>query len=184
LLDLNYVKEKWPEATKTVEQLLLLGDSTTATISKLGTAYYQTQNYLCGIAVLTALRELEQTETTAYYTAVCYKQLKDQKNAIFYLKKALLLSISPNAATYYNEMADSYETNKQFKQAQDAYQKGLLYNEKPITYYFLATLFDTELKDKKNAVKYYKKYIAAKPDEKQKTYINYSLARITELSHK
>lgn len=184
LLKLNYAESKWPETLKTGEQLVLLGDSSTATISKLGRAYYQTKNYSCGIAILTALPDMSQNETTAYFTAVCYKQLKDQKNAIAYFKKAILLSISPNSGTYYNEMADSYQTLKQYKSAKEAYQKSLLYEDKALTYYFLADLYDTELKDKKNALKYFRKYIAAKPDEKQQTYIAYAKSRIDELSKK
>jgi tetratricopeptide (TPR) repeat protein len=80
-------------------------------------------------------------------------------------------------------MADSYETQKQFIKAKENYQKALLYDDKPLTYYYLAAMFDTELKDKKSALKYYKKYIAAKPDKNQVTYINYSIARIAALKH-
>ncbi len=182
LLKLNYAENKWRETVKIGEQLLLLGDSSVFTMVQLGRGYYETKNYPCGIATLLTIPELYQTETTAYYTAVCYKMLNDQKKAIFYLKKAIILSISPNAATYYNEIADSYTTLKQLKNALEAYQKGLLYDDKPITYYLMAIMYDTELKDKKTALKYFKKYIAAKPDEKQKTYIDYSTARIFALN--
>jgi tetratricopeptide (TPR) repeat protein len=183
LLRLNYIESKWSETVKTGEQLLLLGDSTVATLSKLGRAYYQTKNYTCGIAVLTKIPEANQTEIIAYFTAACYKMLKDQQQAIVYFKKAITLSISTGTATYYNEMADSYETQKQFIKAKENYQKALLYDDKPLTYYYLAAMFDTELKDKKSALKYYKKYIAAKPDKNQVTYINYSIARIAALKH-
>ncbi len=108
--------------------------------------------------------------------------LKDQKKAIFYFTKAITLSISTSTGTYYNEIADSYETQKAFKKAQDNYLKGLLYDEQPMTYYYLATMFDSELKNKKSALKYYKKYVAAKPDEKQKKYKDFSEARIVALS--
>ncbi|MDB5004795.1 MAG: tetratricopeptide repeat protein [Mucilaginibacter sp.] len=184
LLRLNYIESKWRETVKTGEQLLLLGDSTTSTISKLGRAYYQIKNYTCGIAILTKIPEPNQTEITAYFTAACYKMLKDQQQAITYFKKAITLSISPSTGTYYNEMADSYETLKQFIKAKTNYQKALLYDDKPLTYYYLATMFDAELKDKKSALKYYKKYIAGKPDKKQETYINYSIARIAALGGK
>ena len=183
LLKINYAESKWTETIKTGEQLLLLSDSSSATISKLGRAYYYAKYYQCGIDILKTIPEINQNETTAYYIAVCYKQLKDQKNAILYLDKVITLSLSANIDTYYNEMADSYEIINEFKKAQDAYQRGLLYNEKPLTFYFLATLFDTKLKDKKNALKYYKKYIAGKPDKKQQAYIDYSTNRITALNH-
>jgi hypothetical protein len=48
----------------------------------------------------------------------------------------------------------------------------------------LAILYDTELKNKKNALKYYKKFISFKADPTQKTYFNYSTERIAVLSAK
>ncbi|MGF7077893.1 tetratricopeptide repeat protein [Mucilaginibacter sp. UYCu711] len=182
LLRLSYVQSKWKETVKTGEQLLLLGDSTAATMAKLGRAYFQTKSYDCGIATLLKIPDDNQTENTAYYTAGCYKMLKDQKKAILYFNKAITLSISTSTGTYYNEIADSYETQKSFKKAKDNYLKGLLYDEQPIAYYYLATMFDSELKDKKSALKYYKKYVGAKPDEKQKKYKDFSVARIATLS--
>jgi tetratricopeptide (TPR) repeat protein len=184
LLRLNYTESNWRETVKTGEQLLLLGDSTTSTIAKLGRAYYQTRSYTCGITTLLTISDANQTETTTYFIAACYKQLKDQRKAIFYLNKAITLSISTGTSVYYNEVADSYETLKQFIKAREAYQKGLLYDDKPITYYFLATMYDTELKDKKNALKYYKKFIAGKIEADQKKYADYSTARIALLSSK
>jgi tetratricopeptide (TPR) repeat protein len=184
LLRLNYTESNWRETVKTGEQLLLLGDSTTSTIAKLGRAYYQTRSYTCGIATLLTIPDVNQTETTTYFIAACYKQLKDHRKAIFYLNKAITLSISTGTAVYYNEVADSYEILKQFIKAREAYQKGLLYDDKPITYYFLATMYDTELKDKKNALKYYKKFIAGKIEADQKKYADYSTARIALLSSK
>ncbi len=181
LLRLNYLQSKWKETVAAGEQLLLMGDSTTSTISKLGRAYFQIKSYTCGLNVLLKLPETDQTENTAYYTAACYKMLKDQNNAILYFNKAIKLSISTSTGTYYNEIADSYETKKEFKKAKDNYLKGLLYDEQPIAYYFLAAMYDGQLKDKQNAIKYYKKYIAAKPDEKQKKYKYISVERIAAL---
>jgi tetratricopeptide (TPR) repeat protein len=182
LLRFNFIASNWKETTRIGEDLLLLGDSSTNTISKLGQGYFKTKNYLCGIAVLTSLPDMNQSENTAYYTAVCYKMLKDQKKAIFYLNKAVALSISASTGAYYNEMADSYENQKQFKKAEGSYLKALLYDETPLTYYYLATMFDSKLNNKKSAAKYYKKYIDSKTDEKQKAYREYAVARVAALS--
>jgi tetratricopeptide (TPR) repeat protein len=108
--------------------------------------------------------------------------LKNHQKTIFYLNKAVTLSISPSTGAYYNEMADSYENQKLYKKAEGSYLKALLYDETPLTYYYLATMFDGKLNNKKSAVKYYKKYIAAQADEKQKTYREYAVARIATLS--
>jgi tetratricopeptide (TPR) repeat protein len=178
LLKLSSAQKKWALAVKTGEQLLQTGDHSPFTATKLGVAYYQTKSYRCGIETLMAVPEELQTEVTAYFTAACYKQMKDQKNAINFFEKAVKLSISPSTNTY-------YETIQQLSKAQAAYQKALLYDEKPLTYYFLANLYDVKLNDHKNALKYFKKYLASKPDEEEeKKYIAYSKGRLEQLTAK
>ena len=113
-----------------------------------------------------------------------YKALHDQDMAIVYLNKAIKEAISSNADSYYSEMGDSYEKIHQLSKAVNAYQKSLLYNNKPIiTYYLLANLYDSELKNKANAAKYYRKYIKTNPPKKQNTYVTYAKSRLKELSH-
>jgi tetratricopeptide (TPR) repeat protein len=185
LLRLASAQKKWPLAVKTGEQLIKAGDESAFVTTKLGVAYYHTKNYRCGIETLVAMPEISQTEVTAYFTAACYKQLKDQKNAIAFFEKAIKLSISPSTNTYYSEMADSYETIKQLSKALASYQKALLYDEKALTFYFLANLYDVKLNDQKSALKYFKKYLAAKPDEKEeKEYIAYTKSRLEQLTIK
>src|SRR4051812_22844796 len=120
-----------------------------------------------------------QNESTFYYQAMCYKALNDYPNSIVYLQKALVDGISPNAADYYTGIADSYDSLHQLKKAVTAYQKSLQFKETPLTYYSLANLYDVKLKDKKLALKYYKKYLDSKPvpDQEQK-YIDYANVRI------
>ena len=51
-----------------------------------------------------------------------------------------------------------------------------------MVYYSLATIYDGELKNKQKAVKYYKKYLAAKPPVNQETYIAFTKSRLTQLN--
>ncbi|MFD2147239.1 tetratricopeptide repeat protein [Mucilaginibacter antarcticus] len=87
LLRLNYIESKWKQTVKTGEQLLLLGDSTTSTLSKLGIGYFYAKNYNCGIAMLQAIPETDQSELSAYYIAACYKLLKDPKKPLPTLRR-------------------------------------------------------------------------------------------------
>lgn len=79
-------------------------------------------------------------------------------------------------------MADSYEVRKKYQKAVWAYQKALQFSEKPILYYLLASVYDTELKNKSLALKYYKKYTNSKPPEKEQKYVAYSKSRLDELA--
>lgn len=181
LLKLTYAQKKWLQAIKAGEQLVQLGDPSQS--SKLGIAYYNTKNYLCGLETLLAIPESAQNEITVYFTAACYKQLKEQKKAIFFFKKAIKLSLSPSTATFYNEMADSHQQLEQLKTAEELFKKGLLYDQQPLAYYSLAILYDTKLKSPKNALSYYKKYLNSKPDEvADKDQVEYSKSRIAALS--
>ncbi len=180
LLKLAYAQKKWQQVIKTGEKLLGLEDNTQRL--KLGIAYYNAKNYICGLETLMPIPEDNQNESTSYFIAACYKQLKDQKAAIQYFKKAVKLSLSEATDTYYNEMADSYQMLEQYDSAEAMFKKGLLYDQKPMTFYAIAILYDTKLKQPKNALTYYKKYLAAQKDDAQKEYIAYSKNRVMALS--
>jgi tetratricopeptide (TPR) repeat protein len=183
LMKLQYAQKKWPGTISTCLKLIDNGNNSGAVLTKLGVAYYYTKNYECSIATLLGIDQIAQGETSYYYTALAYKEIKDQPMAISYLSKTIEAGISPNTASYYGEMADSNEKMFKYKKAAAAYQKSLQFDEKPLIYYSLANLYDSNLKDKKTAAKYYKKYLALNPPvNKQKKYIDYSKSRIVALA--
>ncbi|RFZ90869.1 hypothetical protein D0C36_18130 [Mucilaginibacter conchicola] len=182
LLKLQYAQKKWMETLSTGDKLIVAGDQSGPVLTKIGVAYYNTKNYECALAALLLIDKLSQNESSFYFTALTYKALKDQKMAIAYLEQAISDGITPNAGAYYGEIADSNEKLKRYKKAVLSYQKSLQFAEDPMMYYSLANVYDSNLKDKKNAVKYYRKYLAGKPPvAKQQAYIDYSKSRIASL---
>ena len=137
---------------------------------------------VAAIADKAEIPKKQAAEILDHIAALAYKALKHQTEATDYLVRAINAGISPNIADYYSEMADSFDTLKNLKMAVFAYEKALQFEEKPITYYMLATLYDTELKNKKMARFYYKKYIAADPPKKEAKYLAYAQSRIKVLS--
>jgi tetratricopeptide (TPR) repeat protein len=103
--------------------------------------------------------------------------------AIENFMKAVNIGVTPDAASYYAEIAGSSERLAKYRKAAFAYQKALQFKEDATIYYLLASLYDSKLKDKKNAVMYYKKYIASKPSQKKQTYLAYAQSRIDQLGH-
>lgn len=183
LMKLQYTQKKWPETVNTCLKLVNNGNLSGQVLTKLGVAYYNTKNYECSISTFMSMDEIARNETSYYYAGLGYKAVKDQNMAIFYLHKAITEGISPNTGAYYGEVADSNEKLKRFKKAITAYQKSLEFDESPMIYYSLANVYDTNLKDKKSAIKYYKKYLAGKPPvNKQKGFIDYSKNRVAVLS--
>jgi len=179
-----YRTEKFTQTVDLCNKLVLGGNSPTDVIDMLGISYYMIKKYQDCINALSTLEKGKTaSETSYYYTAMSYKALNDQGQAILYFNKAINEAISANVNSYYSEMGDSFEKLHQLKKAVNAYQKSLLYDTKPvITYYVLANLYDSELKNKSLAVKYYRKYIKTNPTEKQKNYLEYAKSRLKELS--
>jgi tetratricopeptide (TPR) repeat protein len=184
LMNLQYKQKKWLETITSGLKIVDNGDHSGFVLTKLGVAYYNTKNYECALDAFLSIDGIAQNETSFYYTALTYKAIKDQRMAINYLQKAIDAGISPNTGAYYGEVADSNEKLFRYKKAIIAYQKSLEFNQSPMVYYALANVYDTNLKDKKGAAKYYKKYLALKPPgEKQKNYVDYAKSRITALGN-
>lgn len=180
---IDYRLEKYPETVVVCNKLIQEGNQTSAVVNMLGTSYFNLKNYNQCIATF-KLMEDNQTasETSYYYTAMSFKALGKQSPAINYFEKAIKEAISGNVDSYYSEMGDSYDKLHQLKNSANAYQKSLLYNITPITYYVLANLYDSEIKNKTQALKYYKKYLACDPPEKQKSFVDYSKDRVKRLA--
>lgn len=174
LMKLTYAQKKWPETTEACLKLIKNGNESGQVKTKLGVSYYNLKNYVCGAETFADIPAMYQNEFTYYYAAMCYKALKDHKTALALLEKAINNGISPNISSYYGEIADSDEKLSRYKAAVGAYQKGLQFGESRMIYYALANLYETNLKDNKKAVKYYKKYLATKPPAKEAKYIAYA----------
>ncbi len=180
--EIDYRLEKYPETVVVCNKLIQSGDQISIVISMLGTSYFNLRNYTSCINTFKLLEQSKtSTETSYYYTAMSYKALGGQPTALIYFDKAIKEAMSGNVNSYYGEMAGAYDKMHQVKKAINAYQKSLLYGVMPLTYYALANLYDTELKDKAQALRYYKKYVGSNPPEEQRSYVTYSKAREREL---
>jgi len=179
LAKLTYTNNRFTETIKTCEQIKLLGDMSAEVVNMLATSYYMLKIYDCAIENFVLLQQ--QSERTFYLTAMSYKALEKYKLAADYFEKTLGEAISPYTNAYYNEKGGVLEKTKSFTSAAEAYQKGLFFKEKSLIYYTLASLYDRDLKDQKNAVKYYKKYLLTKPSIAQQVYISFTQTRLKEL---
>ena len=182
-LKLAYSQNKYTEVENTCLKLINLGVNSAYVLTKLEAAYYNLKLYACCVETFAEIPAISQSETSYYIAALAYKALKDQQSAIANLKKAIEAGISPNITDYYAEMADSYGVNKNYRSAMTAYQKSLQFHPKTIIYYLMATMYDSDLKNKKLALKYYKKFISGKLNASQQKYVAYARARAHELSY-
>ncbi|MEJ7694351.1 tetratricopeptide repeat protein, partial [Daejeonella sp.] len=148
----------------------------------LGEAYYSVKKYTRAIEILSGLEESDQqTESSLYFISMSYKALENYPKAIEYFNKTLKESISPNTSEYYALIGDSNQKRNQMKSALASYQKSLFFENKPMTIYSMATIYDQKLNDKATALKYYKRYLEAKPPKDHESYVEYSKYRIAQL---
>ncbi len=123
-----------------------------------------------------------KTESTLYFIAMSYKALKNYNKSVDYLHKTIKESISPNTAGYYAQIGDVLEKNQLVRKSLEAYQKSLFFDNKPLTLYTIATIYDQKIKLAKAALSYYKRYVNSKPPAEQKAYVEYANYRISQLS--
>lgn len=161
MADLFYRADKFTETISTCQKLIALDAADIPTITHMGISYYKLKNYACGAEVLSGISGIDQTEGSCYYTAMCYKALKDYNQSIKWMNNALAQAISANVSSYYGEIADNNDLMGKYTKAIAAYQKALQFNEDPNIYTALADLYSNKLKNNAQAKLYYKKAVAA-----------------------
>jgi len=182
---INYLQKKNAETIASCTKLLQTGEKDASVTNWLAISYYRLRQYKLAINTFLTMSADKQNEGTFFYIGTSYEGLLDYPNAILYFNKALKDGISSNVPDYYNDIGDSYSYMHLPKKAIAAYQKSLQFEERPLTYYSLANVYDVDLKDGKAALKYYKKYMAGKHDEQEeKKYIDYATLRIPQLNGK
>ncbi len=157
---------------KHYEEVLQLGDYLSdmmeldgGILKDLGMANYRLNRYQKAIAYFKKLEDKEmESENALFYTSLCYLALKDFPNAQKYAQMTINAGISPNTAGNYTLLGMSYEQNQQFSLAASTYKKGLNYKKERDIYYRLGLLYDLKLKQKVNALTYYRLYLQSKPD--------------------
>lgn len=161
----NFLK-KYNEVILSGEKILL-ADADPNVIKDVAKAYYYLKNYQKAINLFKLLEVANmQNETTLYLTALCYRAIKNYPLATIYTKRTIEEGISTNTAEYYALLGLVYQESDKLSQANMAYKKGLEYKATPNIYYHLAILYDTKLKQMKNAQKYYNLYLKSKPNPK------------------
>lgn len=175
--------KKLDEALLTGEKLFSYGDSSTYVLLTMGRTYFTAKRYQKALNMFKLIESSQQqNESSLYYMAMCYRELKDYPNSERYMKQTIKEGISQYTSVYYKTLGEIYEKKEQVKNANQSYTKSLEFENNGEVYYNLALLNDGPLANKKLAVKYYKQFLQNKPDpEKYKEVIVYVQDRIKVL---
>jgi tetratricopeptide (TPR) repeat protein len=159
-MPISMAAKKYQESVETGLKLMGHGDSSTYVINNMGKSYFLINDFKNGLKYfLMASDKMEDNEVLLYNIALCYRGLKDYKNAALYLDKTITEGISKKTASYYGLLGDSYEFTNQNEEAIKAYKRGLLFDNNGSLYYNIALVYETKFNDKKNAVSYYNLYL-------------------------
>lgn len=191
-----YKSQSYNSAAEQYQNLIMLGDSTSAVFQKLGLCLYSsvaTQDSLAENEKVGKIKEaIEAFERsnildnftnplTLTYLGFCFKTLERYKTAIVYLEKALDSMTPDYIDRVYSNLGASYERTDNYADAIKAFSKSLEYsNENPSTIFRLAAVYDRFYEDKSVALAYYKKYLK-KADYLNDETTKYSESRIEEL---
>ena len=161
-----------------LEHALSLGDT-------LG--YYQTMlsvSYIHLDSLDKAAFHLEQlvaldkaSEHTHHYLSIIYDKKEDSKQSMYHLEKAIEKAISPKTSLYYAELAAHHEKQKTYKDAIFFYAEAYQHSQKDVYLFHQARNTDFYFKDKKMALRLYKKYLATGHAK----YREYTTKRVSEL---
>jgi tetratricopeptide (TPR) repeat protein len=166
---------------ETVKNLLLLGDTASFSIQMAGISCFHLKKYKESINYLTILlNRNEESEVVHYYLGLAYRESGFHNTALIHLNKATELAVSANISHYYTQLGVTYEEKKNFPQAIKSYQTAYQKSGDKVLLYHLARSYDLQYKDKKQAIKYYEKYLFEN-DTLNASYMEYSKYRVRDI---
>jgi tetratricopeptide (TPR) repeat protein len=192
--------KKYYAATNQYKNVIIIGDSGSATHQKLGLSLYSSvatrdsidekeKKLLDAIeAFQTSLRKDDSTNPlTLTYLGFCYKSLKQYEKTIEYLNQALDAMTPDYIDKVYKNLGASYELTEKYPEAIKAYNKSLKYaDEKTSDITFrLATLYDRYYADRSVALAQYKNFLklSGKVENEMTKYAKERIERLKEEIH-
>lgn len=159
-MPIDMTAKKYTAAIETGQQLLSYGDSSAFVMNNLAKSYFLILKYKDALTYFLKVNETASDNESLFYNiAMCYRSLRDYKNANLYVSKAIEVGISPKTASYYGVLGDTFENLDKYQEAITAYKRGLLFENNGSLYYNIALVYETKLNDKKNAIVNYNLYL-------------------------
>jgi Tfp pilus assembly protein PilF len=156
------------------ERLVRLNDPALTALTQVALSYYTLKLYNDCIRICNYMDQLGiANERILYYEAKAWSQLKEFSKSNTLLKTCITMAISKDAETYYYNLAQNYESLKQYKDAISNYDTAYYIFKNPVMKYNCGRIYELSLKDSLLARKYYTEYLAkANPSdaEEKKAY--------------
>jgi tetratricopeptide (TPR) repeat protein len=176
-------QKKYSETIKVVNKILQKRDTLPSHANLLGTSYFSRKDYSNVIPCMQFLiNKSTPQDWMYYYLGVALRETGEKESALKNLKLAIQKAISPGIASYYTQLAVTYEQMSDFKNAIWAYEKSTEYKKSKNILFRLAQTYDRQNLSEDKALKYYKAYISS--GDTNTFLLDVSKKRISELQTK
>lgn len=171
-------EKQYPTIIKTINQAMAQGDTTIYYQTMLGVAYLQEDSLDAAQFHFERLvARKKASEHTHHYLALIHDKKGDQEKSVYHFQRAIEEAVSNKLPIYCKDLAAIYEEQKKYRKAVEYYQMAYDWSEKNDYLFYLARAQDFYYKDKRIAMRTYKKYLANQP----KAHVEYTQERITQL---
>ena len=185
-------------ALKLFENLISLGDSSFSTLKNIGILSYKTNDFHYAKTIMGKAMKIDSSDVNLTYFYGCvlasdtirfkFKKgetltllictlsadsiYKNKKEACYYINKSIgLLSPPVTLSIMYSKLAAINKDLKQFKKAINYYQIAYKNNPENLDQlFFIASIYEINLNDKKTALKKYQQFVTKVNDANSKSY--------------
>lgn len=161
----GYESENYTATIAPGETLIRLEEPALTSISQLILSYYELKKYEDSYRVCQYLIDAGlDPEKIYYYQSRAAAKMKKFDKSTELLQICLSKAISETAEQYYYNLGQNYEATKDFRKAIKQYDTAFYLFKDANMMYYIASIYETHLRDQGQAKKYYLKFLAlAKP---------------------
>ena len=155
-------------STKCFQYLYSQGDSSQFVLKNLGISEYYTHSTLAAIEHLELAYKNDSSDfDVCYVLGESYLNTNNQEPGLYYYNQAdsLLQPDKTILSTIHNKKQSIYTSLGDFEMAIKSYKTAYNYNPKPEYLFFIASLYQHQIKDKKEAIHYFQSFVDVLPEE-------------------
>ncbi len=175
--------DDYPAVIRSINRAMAQGDSTYYYTMMLGVAYLKTEQIDLSIEQFSRIIAKERdSEHTHHYLALAYEMQEDFEQATVHFEIAIEKGISKKVPRYHQDLAKLYEKRGKYNKAYKHYLAAYEYKADDELLFHIAHSADRYYKDKKIALRYYKKYLQTK-HQKYSQYTDQRVSQLKEIIH-
>jgi len=180
-----YIQKEYQQTVKKLEGIRGKLDLNNYYSKMLGFSYLQIDSIDKSITYLTkSLFKEKNPEYALYYLAIAHEEKNEFAQAIEFYEKAKEAGISKQVDNYYKNLGRLYKQEGNLPQAIKNYERAYDHSKDDLLIYLLAQVTDEYYKDKKVAIRYYRKFEkSAYPNQEYKAYARQRRIYLKEQMH-